>query len=130
MSTMNATTLGCSLTCKDLEASVAFYRDAVGFTVAMPFERDGKLVAAVIADGDIRIVLNQDDGKLGWDRVKGQGCYIQINVKTPADVDAAAERIKAAGHPIHGEPADQPWGARMFTFNDLDGFKLGFSTAI
>ena len=128
--TLNATTLGCSLTCKDIEASVAFYRDVLGFTVAMPFERDGKLAGAVVTAGDIRIVLNQDDGKLGWDRIKGQGCYFQINVMSPADVDAAAERIKAAGHPLIDEPSDRPWGARMFTFRDLDGFKLGFSTPL
>ncbi|HRX19846.1 MAG TPA: VOC family protein, partial [Gemmatimonadales bacterium] len=95
MSDLNATTLGCSMTCKDIEASVAFYRDVLGFTVAMPFERDGKLAGAAITAGDIRIVLNQDDGKLGWDRIKGQGCYFQINVATRADVDAAAERLKA-----------------------------------
>lgn len=130
MSDLNATTLGCSMTCKDIEASVAFYRDVLGFTVAFPFEKDGKLAGAAITAGDIRIVLNQDDGKLGWDRIKGQGCYFQINVATRADVDAAAERLKAAGHAIHSEPADRPWGARMFTFNDLDGFKLGVSTPI
>ena len=28
------------------------------------------------------------------------------------------------------EPADRPWGARMFQFNDLDGFKLGVSTPL
>ena len=130
MSDLNATTLGCSMTCKDIEASVAFYRDVLGFTVAFPFEKDGKLAGAAITAGDIRIVLNQDDGKLGWDRIKGQGCYFQIKVATRADVDAAAERLKAAGHAIHSEPADRPWGARMFTFNDLDGFKLGVSTPI
>ncbi|HXW06993.1 MAG TPA: hypothetical protein VD833_17300 [Vicinamibacterales bacterium] len=29
-----------------------------------------------------------------------------------------------------GEPADRPWGARMFQFTDLDGFKLGASTPL
>ena len=65
---IHATNLGCSITCKDLEASIRFYRDAVGFAVAQTFERDGKVVGAVVGAGDIRIVLNQDDGKLGWDR--------------------------------------------------------------
>ena len=86
---IRATTLGCSLTCKDLEASIRFYRDAIGFTVAQTFESDGKVAAAVVAAGDCRIVLNQDDGKLGWDRIKGQGFYLQINVVAPADVDEA-----------------------------------------
>jgi uncharacterized glyoxalase superfamily protein PhnB len=126
----NATTLGCSLTCKDLDTAIRFYRDAVGFTVEHSFEHEGKVVAAVVAAGDIRIVLNQDDGKLGWDRIKGQGFYLQINVAGPADVDAAAERIKAAGSSLLSEPADRPWGARMFQFLDPDGFKLGVSTPL
>jgi len=125
--TINATNLGCSITCKDLQASIRFYRDAIGFAVAHSFENDGKVVAAVIAAGDCRIVLNQDDGKLGWDRVKGQGFYLQINVAGAGDVDAAAARIKAAGGTLLDEPADRPWGARMFQFKDPDGFKLGVS---
>lgn len=126
----NATNLGCSLTCKDLDTAIRFYRDAIGFTVVHSFENEGKVVAAVVAAGDIRIVLNQDDGKLGWDRIKGQGFYLQINVAGPADVDAAAERIKAAGSTLLSEPADRPWGARMFQFLDPDGFKLGVSTPL
>jgi uncharacterized glyoxalase superfamily protein PhnB len=127
---LNATTLGCSLTCKDLEASIRWYRDAIGFAVAQTFEREGKVTAAVMTAGDIRIVLNQDDGKLGWDRIKGQGFYLQINVATPADVDAAAERIKAAGTALLSEAADRPWGVRMCLFLDPDGFKLGVSTPL
>jgi uncharacterized glyoxalase superfamily protein PhnB len=84
----------------------------------------------VIAAGQIRIVLNQDDGALGWDRIKGQGFYLQINVASPADVDTAAERIRAAGGTLIDEPADRPWGVRMFQFRDPDGFKLGFSTPL
>ena len=125
----NATTLGCSLTCNDIDASVRWYQQVLGFEV-QPFERDGKLVGAIISAGDIRIVLNQEDGKLGWDRKKGQGFYLQINVASAADVDAAAARIKAAGGKLISEPADRPWGARMFQFNDLDGFKLGVSTPL
>lgn len=130
MSAFNATNLGCSLTCKDIEASLRWYQDALGFEVAMRFERDGKLAGAVVTAGDIRIVLNQDDGALGWDRIKGQGFYLQINVAAPADVDAAAARIKAAGGSLLSEPEDRPWGARMFQFKDLDGFKLGVSTPL
>jgi len=127
---MKATKLGCSITCKDVEASIRFYRDAIGFAVARTIEREGKVVAAVVTAGDCQIVLNQDDGKLGWDRIKGQGFYLQINVAGPADVDAAAARMKAAGGALLSEPADRPWGARMFQFQDLDGFKLGVSAAL
>ncbi|MCA9739382.1 MAG: VOC family protein [Gemmatimonadetes bacterium] len=126
----NATNLGCSITCEDLPASIRFYRDAIGFALFQSFENEGKVAAAVVGAGDCRIVLNQDDGKLGWDRIKGQGFYLQINVASPEDVDAAAARIEAAGGALLSQPADQPWGARMFQFNDLDGFKLGVSTPL
>lgn len=127
---LNATNLSCSLTCKDLAAAIRFYRDALGFAVAQTYEHEGKVVAAVVAAGDCRIVLNQDDGKLGWDRIKGQGFYLQINVAGAGDVDAAATRIKAAGGALMSEPADRDWGVRMFQFKDLDGFKLGVSTPL
>ncbi len=127
---INATTLGCSITCKDLQASIGFYRDAIGFAVAQTFEHEGKVVGAIIGAGDCRIVLNQDDGKLGWSRTKGQGFYLQINVAGAADVDAAAARIAKAGGTLLDQPADRPWGARMFQFHDLDGFKLGVSTPL
>lgn len=129
-SVLNATNLGCSITCRDVGASIAFYRDHVGFSVDQTFEREGKVVAAVVSAGDIRIVLNQDDGKLGWDRIKGQGFYLQINVATTADVDAAAARLKGAGSALLNEPEDRPWGVRMFQFRDPDGFKLGVSSPL
>jgi predicted enzyme related to lactoylglutathione lyase len=117
-------------TCRELDTSIRFYRDALGFTVDMTFENEGKPAGAVISAGAIRIVLNQDDGKLGWGRIKGQGCYLQINVATAGDVDAAAARVKAAGGTLIDEPADRPWGVRMFQFRDPDGFKFGVSTPL
>jgi len=127
---INATTLNASLTCKDIEASIRFYRDAIGFALAHTFENEGKVAGAVVVAGDCRIVLNQDDGKLGWTRIKGQGSYLQIGVASVADVDAAATRIRAAGGTLASEPEDKPWGARMFQFTDLDGFKLGVSAPL
>jgi uncharacterized glyoxalase superfamily protein PhnB len=127
---LNATLLGCSITCKDVEASIRWYHEVLGFGVDQTFERDGKVAGASMRAGDIRIVLNQDDGKLGWDRIKGQGCYLQINVAAYADVDSAAARIKAAGGTVLNEPGDRPWGVRMFQFKDLDGFKFGVSTPL
>lgn len=127
---IGATTLSCSITCKDVVASIRWYCDAIGFAVEATFEHEGKVVGAVIAAGQCRIVLNQDDGQLGWDRIKGQGFYLQINVAGRGDVDAAAARIKAAGWTLLSEPEDRPWGARMFQLKDPDGFKLGVSTPL
>ena len=68
-----ATSLGVSLTAKDLPTSVAWYRDVVGFAVDQEYVRDGTLRAVALRAGAVRILLNQDDGGRGWDRVKGEG---------------------------------------------------------
>jgi uncharacterized glyoxalase superfamily protein PhnB len=120
-----ASALPASLTVADIRESMAWYRDVVGFEVQQEMERDGTLRAVSLKAGDVRILLNQDDGARGWDRVKGEGVSFQFI--TDQSVDDIAARIKAAGGAIDSEPADMPWGMRMFRLRDPDGFKLVFS---
>lgn len=119
--------LQASLTVKDLSKSVAWYTEALGFTVSRRIERDGALRGVAVQAGEVRIVLNQDDGAKGWDRVKGQGLSFQIS--TNQDVDAIARRVKAYGTPLETEPMDVPWGARVFRVHDPDGFRWTISRA-
>jgi len=112
-----------SLTAKDLPQSVAWYRDVLGFTVDNIRERDGKPAAATVRSGTARILLNQDDGGRGWQRVKGEGFAITFD--TAQDVDAIAARIKTKGWTLAMEPADMPWGVRMLRVLDPDGYRLG-----
>jgi lactoylglutathione lyase len=121
-----ASALTASLTVKDLRASVAWYRDVMGFTVAQEYERDGKLRAVSLVAGAVRILLNQDDGARGVDRVKGAGFSLQFI--TSQSVDDLANRIKAAGHSLESDPADMPWGVRMFRVRDPDGFRFAVSS--
>ena len=122
-----ARTLTASLTVKDLQKSIAWYRDVVGFTVDREHERDGKLRGVSIVAGDVRLLLNQDDGAKGWDRTKGEGFSLQFI--TTQSVDDLANRIKSAGGALETEPADMPWGVRMFRVRDPDGFRFAFSAA-
>jgi uncharacterized glyoxalase superfamily protein PhnB len=119
-------TLAAALTVKDLQKSLAWYRDVVGFTVDQKHEREGKLRAVSLKAGDVRILIGQDDGAKGWDRVKGEGFSLQIT--TDQNVDEIAKRIKALGGTLESEPADTPWGARLFRLRDPDGFKLVISS--
>jgi uncharacterized glyoxalase superfamily protein PhnB len=119
--------LQASLTVKDLEKSVAWYVGALGFTVSRRIERDGKLRAIAIHAGDVRILLNEDDGAKGWERVKGDGMSFQIT--TGQDVDLIARRITAYGTKLEMEPKDMPWGARAFRVRDPDGFRWTISRA-
>jgi uncharacterized glyoxalase superfamily protein PhnB len=121
-----ARTLSASLTVKDLQKSLAWYHDVLGFTVDQRHEREGKLRAVSLKAGDVRILINQDDGKKGWDRVKGEGFSLQFT--TAQNVDEIAKRIKELGGVLESEPADMSWGARVFRVQDPDGFKLVISS--
>ena len=121
-----ASALAASITVADLQKSMAWYRDVIGFEVQQQHERDGVLRAVSLQAGDVRILLNQEDGAKGWDRVKGEGISIQFT--TSDSIDEIAARIKANGNAIDSEPADMPWGVRMFRMRDPDGFKLVFSS--
>lgn len=115
-----------SLTVQDLQKSLAWYRDVFGFTVDRRIERDGTLRAVALKAGAVRILLNQDDGAKGTDRVKGQGFSLQFI--TAQSVDEIANRIKAHGGSLETEPADMPWGVRSFRVRDPDGFKFAISS--
>jgi uncharacterized glyoxalase superfamily protein PhnB len=122
--TFVAQSLEVSLTVRDLSASVAWYRDVVGFTVDREYSREGRLFAVALSAGPVRILLGQDDGAKGQDRVKGDGFSLQFT--TPQSVDAIAARIRAHGGTLDTEPADM-WGTRAFRLRDPDGFRLTIS---
>jgi len=112
-----------SITVKDIQKSLVWYRDVLGLGVERAAERDGKPVFIALKAGDVRISLNQDDGAKGWERIKALG--FSINISVTEDIDAIANRIKASGGTLDSEPVDAPWGARYFALTDPDGYKLG-----
>jgi len=115
-------TLSASLTVKDLEASRGWYCDVVGFDVDQRYEREGKLLAISLRAGNARLLITQDDGAKGWDRVKGEG--ISLMIVTNQNVDELAQSIKDAGGTLDTEPADMGWNMRAFRLHDPDGFRL------
>jgi uncharacterized glyoxalase superfamily protein PhnB len=118
--------LSASLTVGDLRKSLAWYRDALGFAVDREFEREGRLFAASLRAGEVRVLLTQDDGSRGADRARGEG--FSLMVTTDQDVDAIAARVREAGGTLDSEPADTPWGMRAFRLRDPDGFRLTISS--
>lgn len=114
-----------ALTVDDVEASVRWYSDVLGFFVAERVERDGKLVAAGLKAGAVEIFLSQDDWAQGRDRKKGQG--MRLYCRTAQDLDELAAKIKERGGVLAEEPTTRPWGGRDFVVVDPDGFKLSIA---
>ncbi len=120
-----ARSLEAALTVADLPASVAWYRDVLGFAVEREFRREDRLRAVRMRAGAVRLLLGQDDGARGPARVKGEGFSLQLT--TGQDVDTIAQGIKLRGGTLETEPADM-WGARGFRLRDPDGYRLTISS--
>jgi catechol 2,3-dioxygenase-like lactoylglutathione lyase family enzyme len=89
---LTATELAAALTVKDLAASEAWYRDILGFAIDRRHERDGRLIALSLHAGQVRLLLSQDDGAHGPDRIMGAGFSLQLT--TAQDIDALANGIQ------------------------------------
>lgn len=115
-------------TVNDIDKSLAFYRDAVGFTLEERWEEQGKLRGVQLKAGSVDFMLGQDDWKKGRDRKKGEG--FRMYCETTQDVDVLAKGIQARGGILDEEPSDQPWGMRTFSLTDPDGFKITIGAPI
>lgn len=116
-----------SITATDLQASTAWYRDVLGFTVAEEYKGDdGRVMGVRLMAGSVQFLLGQDDFAKGRDRQKGAA--LRFFCTTAQDVDQLAAAIKERGGKLTHEPTDQPWGTRDFGVVDPDGFNISIST--
>lgn len=122
--TLRIRSLMPSFTVDDLERSLRFYTDALGFTVEERWEEEGRLLGAMLLAGTCRLGLSQDDWSKGRDRQKGLG--FRIWAETAQDLDELAQRIRQHGLEPDG-PKTETWGARTLSVVDPDGYKLTFA---
>lgn len=125
--TLRLRKLSPSFTASDLQRSIAFYRDVLGFVVGDEWRENGELAGCEIRAGAVTFMLNQDDFAKGRDRQKGVGHRLWCH--TAQNLDRLAAEIKARGGMLDQEPQDMPWGDRLFMITDPDGFKLTFVQA-
>jgi lactoylglutathione lyase len=118
--------ISASFTVNDLQRSLAWYRDGLGFFVSDRWEEGGRLEGVMLKAGACQLGLSQDDFSKGRDRPKGIGFRIWCD--TAQDVDAIAERLRAFGGTIVEKPGER-WDTYSFTAQDPDGFKITISQA-
>ena len=116
--------IAASFTVNDLQKSVAWYRDVLGFTPGERWETNGGLRGMQMKAGACDIMLGQDDFAKGRDRKKGEG--FRLWVSTAQDISELAGRVKARGWTLDREPSETPWGDWAFAVTDPDGFKITF----
>src|SRR5687767_3491258 len=81
-----------ALTADDVERSLRFYADGLGFTVEERMEENGKLLGVMLVAGKCHLGLSQDDWGKGRDRKKGVGFRMFVDSMNQ-DLDALAARF-------------------------------------
>jgi uncharacterized glyoxalase superfamily protein PhnB len=114
----------------DPAASLAFYRDTLGFEVRNDVEYGGMHWITVGPPGqpDTSIVLYPPEATPGITdeerrlitEMMAKGTYASINLATP-DLDGTFERLQAGSAEVVQEPTDQPYGVRDFAVRDAAG---------
>jgi catechol 2,3-dioxygenase-like lactoylglutathione lyase family enzyme len=114
----------------DPDASLAFYRDALGFEVRMDVEFGGMhwITVGPADQPSTSIVLYPpaaspgltDDERRTITEMMAKGTYASVNLATP-DLDGTFERLQASDAEVVQEPTDQPYGIRDCAFRDPAG---------
>ncbi|MRG58408.1 VOC family protein [Agromyces sp. CFH 90414] len=113
----------------DAEASLAFYRDVLGFELRKDVGYDGMRWLTLGAPGqDAAVVLTPPTADPGITEEEGRtiaemmakGTYASIVLAT-TDVDGVFEQVQASGAEVAQEPIDQPYGVRDCAFRDPSG---------
>ena len=127
---MNITINASFLPHSDPEASLAFYRDTLGFEVRNDVGYEGMRWITVGPAGQpgTSIVLHPpaaDPGITDEERrtiaeMMAKGTYAMILLATP-DLDGVFERLQASDAEVVQEPAEQPYGVRDCAVRDPAG---------
>ncbi|SFK54573.1 VOC family protein [Cellulomonas sp. KH9] len=114
----------------DPEASLAFYRDVLGFEVRndVGYGDMRWITVGPPAQPQTSIVLHPpaadpgitDDERRTIAELMAKGAYASVVLAT-SDVDAAFARVQAGGAEVVQEPMDQPYGTRDCAFRDPAG---------
>jgi catechol 2,3-dioxygenase-like lactoylglutathione lyase family enzyme len=108
-----------------VEASIRFYVERLGFTVAWRHDEDGRVRVAQVDRGNCALILADQ-----WPEKVGKGLlFISLNVVPEtqelavAALDALRGEFEARGVPVK----DGHWGYRLVVVEDLDGNHLFFN---
>ncbi len=109
----------------DVEASLRFYVDRLGFTSPWRYEKDGTAHVAQVDRQGCALILADT-----WPEKIGKGLiFISLNVEpatretATAAVDALRAELETSGVPVK----EGSWGYRLLVVDDPDGNQLFFN---
>lgn len=113
----------------DPDASLAFYRDLLGWEVRADVGRGAlRWITVAPAGSSSSVVLEPpamaegltDSHRTAIAEMIENGSYAFITLATP-DLAGAFDALQAGGADVVQEPANQPWGVRDCVFRDPAG---------
>jgi PhnB protein len=117
--------------------AIAFYEKAFGAVCIMkhPAEDGERIMHANLEMFGGEVMLHDEFPEFGGDVLApstrgGASMAVNINLKTPADVDAATARAEEAGAAVIMKPEDAFWGARYARIRDPFGHIWAFNAAL
>jgi len=108
---------------RDVESSLGFYIDRLGFTTPWRYEEGGRVRVAQAERQGCALILADH-----WPEKVGKGLvFVSMNVETPEDqigaLDALRVELEAKGAPVK----EGSWGYRVLVVEDPDGNQLFFN---
>jgi len=110
---------------KDVEASLRFYVDQLGFTSPWRYDEDGKLHIAQVDRQGCALILADT-----WPKKAGKAViFISLNVEpaTSEATDAAVDALRAELESKDVRVKEGSWGYRLLVVKDPDGNRLLFN---
>jgi uncharacterized glyoxalase superfamily protein PhnB len=117
---------------RDARAALDFLERAFGFETRMVVDdgQGGVIHSESVFEGHVVMVCGPPpEGCASPIDLEGRRTA-SVHVQLRAGIDALCERARAAGARIKREPADQPYGDRVFTCVDPEGHSWSFGQEI
>ena len=119
-------TLSPTLAVRNMKETIEFYKNSLGFKMEMCFpDANNPGYAELSKDGMVLMFILAKDCKIGSEEKLGVGVnlYMQID----GDIDEYYQELKKRGVKITVDIADEPYGIRDFTVEDVNGYILTFN---
>lgn len=123
------------LAVEDVKRTLEFYEEKLGFEIGTvtpsrenPMFADVSKFGATLEFESLEGINRNFRENERFDPRAKRGVGVIFYIVVGKDIDRYYEELRRRGIRIIQEIADQPWGARTFTIEDVNGYRICFRT--